>query len=229
MKIVPKILSPGEFYTNVIEKNSLYWHHTAGGCRPDWTIDGWERDRNKTGQRLAVGTAWAIGGPDKETGTGPYDGAVYQAFEDKYWAYHLGTSGALNDKLNSQSVGIEICNYGPLTKTREGIYLTYVKTAVPEKQVIDLGKPFRGFQYYHAYSPAQLASVKELTLDICRRHPKIDPRAGIKQFLHLGATAFELNQAAQKGVPGLWSHTNVRADKFDVYPHPQLIELIQSF
>jgi hypothetical protein len=228
MNIVQKILSDGEYYKKVVEKNTIYFHHTAGSHRPDWTIDGWERDRTKSGARLAVGTAYVIGGIDRATKNNDYDGIIYQAFDDKYWAYHLGIKAINNDILNAQSIGIEICNYGPLTKTNDGIYLTYVNSAVPADMVIDLGNKYRGFQYYQKYTDRQLIALRELTLNICQRHTAIDPKKGILQFLNSGASAFEVNQAAQKGVSGIWSHSNVRADKYDVYPHPQLIELLKS-
>jgi hypothetical protein len=227
MEIVKKILNDGEYYKKVVEKNTIYYHHTAGSHRPDWTIDGWDRDRTKTGARLAVGTAYVIGGIDRATGNTNFDGKIYQAFDEKYWAYHLGVS-LNNDMVNSQSIGIEICNYGPLTKTADGSFINYVNSEVPVNMVVDLGTNFRGFRFWQAYTPAQIQSLKWLTLDICTRHPKINPKIGLAQFLNSGTGAFELNQAAQKGVPGLWSHSNIRKDKFDIYPHPQLIEMVKT-
>lgn len=45
----------------------------------------------------------------------------------------------------------------------------------------------------------------------------------------VGKSAFDLAPNALKGYPGLWSHTNVRIDKKGIYPHPLIIELINSF
>jgi len=39
---------------------------------------------------------------------------------------------------------------------------------------------------------------------------------------------FEYQPLANEGGEGIWSHTNFRKDKFDVYPHPKLIEMLQS-
>ena len=39
---------------------------------------------------------------------------------------------------------------------------------------------------------------------------------------------FEYQPLANEGAEGIWSHTNFRKDKFDVYPHPKLIEMLQS-
>lgn len=229
MKIVDKILSPGEFIAEVYQKNTLWFHHTAGSHRPDYTIDGWERDRTKSGTRLPVATAYVIGGMSTTDGNSAFDGLIYRAFDDKYCAYHLGLQNNYNLPIMRQSIAIEICNYGPLTKTKDGIFLNYVNREVPASMVAELPTPFRGFTHYHKYTDNQIKALGELSLDIVRRHNKIDLKSGLQQFIKMGAEAFEINQAALKGVPGLWSHTNVRKDKFDVWPQPQLIELIKSF
>ena len=39
---------------------------------------------------------------------------------------------------------------------------------------------------------------------------------------------FEFNKLANHGGVGIWSHTNYRKDKFDVYPYPPLIEMLKS-
>lgn len=228
MKIVDHLLSSGEYYNEVFEKDTLYIHHTAGSHRPDWTIDGWERDRTKSGERLKVATSYVLGGIDRATRDTTYDGVVYRAFDDKFWAHHLGLKVANNVSLNKKSIGIEICNYGPLTKTRDGKFINYVNSEVPADMVIDLGKSFRGFQYYQKYTDAQLKTLKDLMLDIASRHKKIDLKAGLHQFVSMKENMFDFNAAALKGTPGVWSHSSVRTDKFDVYPHPQLIELLRT-
>lgn len=45
----------------------------------------------------------------------------------------------------------------------------------------------------------------------------------------IGKSAFEFNSACFYGAPGLWTHTNVRLDKWDCYPHEGLKQLILSF
>jgi len=227
MAFTDDLLTPGVYFQQVVKKNTIYIHHTAGGNRPDWTISGWQSATDKEGHHVPVSTAYVIGGKSTTDGNIDFDGKVYRAFDDKYWAYHLGLNAANNVQLNSESVAIEICNYGPLTKTINGTYLNYVNKAVPESDVVDLGKPFRGFRYYHKYTDAQLVSLKALILDVAKVH-SIDLSVGLKQLVPLGATAFELNQGALKGTGGLWTHTNVRQDKFDCSPQPQLLELIKS-
>lgn len=228
MIITDKILEPGEYYKEVVEKDTVYLHHTAGSHRPDWTIAGWEFDKNKAGGKLEVGTAYVIGGISTSGNDQSFDGKIYRAFDDKYWAHHLGLTAMNNKLLNQKSIGIEICNYGPLVKSKDGTFFNYVKKPVPADMAIKIEKPFRQYEYYHKYTEKQLVSVKALLLDIAARHPKVDIRGGLRLFIHQGAPAFEINGGASKGVSGVWSHSSVRADKFDVCPQPQLIELIKS-
>jgi hypothetical protein len=42
----------------------------------------------------------------------------------------------------------------------------------------------------------------------------------------VGKTAFEYNTACFNGAPGLWTHANVRKDKFDCYPDEGLRQMI---
>ena len=44
-----------------------------------------------------------------------------------------------------------------------------------------------------------------------------------------GADAFEWNADAYYGkVKGLWTHTNTRKDKFDMFPQPELLDMLIS-
>ena len=49
--------------------------------------------------------------------------------------------------LNSRSISIEVCNYGPLRLTKDGKFINYVNRQVDEKDVVKLDKPFRGYLY----------------------------------------------------------------------------------
>lgn len=228
MRIVDKLLEDGEYFKEIIEKDTIYLHHTAGSHRPDWSIDGWEKDKSKSGGLLAVATAYVIGGLSTRDRNGDFDGVIYRAFDDKYWAHHLGTTYPNNKVLNQKSIGIEICNYGPCKKTKDGKFLNYVNSEVPADMVEELPEEFRGYTHYHKYTEKQLIALKELMLDIKKRHPKVNLQAGIRDFLTSGFGAFGMNQGAAKGIPGVWSHTNVIAGKFDVWPQKQLIELIKT-
>ena len=127
MVIIDKILEDGEYVKEKTVKNTIYLHATAGSHRSDWTIDAWNKDRSSTKSRLRIATSFVIGGLDRNgSDKDVMDGKIYRAFDEDYWASQLGLKTANNTQLNKQSVGIEICNYGPLTKSKDGKFLTYV-------------------------------------------------------------------------------------------------------
>lgn len=228
MNVIDKILEKGEYYEEVCEKNTLYLHHTAGGHRPDWVISTWDTDDevDKTGKKSprSVATAYVIGGlSTRDPKDNSWDGKIYRAFDDKFWAHHLGTTLANNRALNKASVAVEICNYGPLTKGADGKFYNYVNSQVPADQVVTLAKPFRGFYYYHAYTDKQIATTREFILAMKAKYPKIDLKTPL-----LTAEGFELNASAQKGISGVWTHSNVRKDKFDLSPQPKLLAMLKE-
>lgn len=96
--------------------------------------------------------------------------------------------------------------------------------------VATLDEPFRGYKYYHRYTDKQLESLRSLLLGISERHD-IDIKRGMRELLQVPyrpTYAFEMKDDALKGTPGLWTHSNVRKDKSDCFPQPELISLIQS-
>jgi len=58
----------------------------------------------------------------------------------------------------------------------------------------------------------------------------IDLNVGLKTWVSTFEDgAFEFNEKAVAGeIKGLLSHTNVRKDKYDVFPQKEMIELIKS-
>ena len=229
LQIIDKILEKGEYVEEKTIKNTIYLHHTAGSHRADWTIDGWNKDRTATKSRLRVATAFVIGGLDKAgSDKDGMDGKVFRAYNEDFWASHLGLKTANNNQLNKQSIGIEICNYGPITKTNSGKFLSYVNSEVNPSQVCDLGYQFRGYQFHHKYSNRQIASLKELLLFLKGKY-NIDLKKGLVPVLdNPKGTGFELNNDALAGKPGVWSHTSVRKDKFDIHPQDELIAMLKS-
>jgi hypothetical protein len=275
LKITAAHLSDNEYKRVSTKKNTIYLHHTAGGARPDWTINAWEHD-----SQGPIATAYVVGG-NVSAGKVNYDGAVYEAFDPQYWAHHLGLRTANNVALNQQSIGIEICNYGYAILGKDNKFYNYVNTQLPSSEVFNLGYTWQGKNYYQKYTAAQLASVKELVQTLGSKYG-IDYRAGLPALLRdvgtfpskgsilsqqkwlnkygvtdqegqalsedgqtgprtqaainkvLDAqkgrwgTLFTLNSLALAGKPGLWTHVNVRADKFDCWPQPELVALLKS-
>lgn len=229
LTIIDKILEKGEYVEEKAVKNTIYLHHTAGSHRADWTIDGWNKDRTATKSRLRVATAFIIGGLDRDgSDKDKMDGKIFRAYPEDFWAYHLGLKTANNNQLNKQAIGIEICNYGPVTKSNSGKFLNYVNSELAASQVCDLGYHFRGYQLHHKYTANQIASLKELLLFLKDKY-KIDLKKGLVPLLGKPqGKAFELNADALAGKPGIWSHTSVRKDKFDVHPQDELVAMLKA-
>lgn len=226
------LLEEDEYYSTITQKDTIFLHHTAGGSRPDWTIGGWERDflKDKNGnpildengnpKPLKVATPYLIGRSSSSKKDTLWDGKILRAFDDRYWAYHLGISKN-SKKLNSMSIGIEICNYGPLKQGRDGRFYNYVNRPINDDDVVELDKPFRGFKHYEKYTDAQLESTRKLILYLQKRW-SIEIEKGI-----YNEDWFNYNDEwFQNG--GLRSHTQVRNDKFDLFPQKELIQMLNS-
>jgi hypothetical protein len=180
MDINIRHLKESEYFPANMIKDTIYLHHTAGSHRPDLTIDCWNTDRSETGSKVRVSTAYVIGGISTRNLDETYNGKIYEAFESSYWAHHLGVKSKNNTFLNQKSVAIELCNYGPLTKTSDGRYFTYVKSEVPEQFVTKLSKPFRGYSHYHSYTTEQIESLRILLISIGKKF-NIDLKKGIQR------------------------------------------------
>lgn len=227
------LLTDEEYYKKATQKNTIYLHHTAGGSRPDWTIGGWEKDfqkdsngdaildKNGKPKPIRVGTQYVIGRSSSSKNDELWDGKILRAFDDRYWAYHLGISHKDSQELNSKSIGIEICNYGPLRLTKDGKFINYVNKQVNESDVCELSKPFRGYKYWEKYTEKQLDSTAKLITYLEKRW-QIEIEKGI-----YNEEWFEYNTKWFTN-GGLRTHTQVRRDKFDLFPQKELIEMLNS-
>lgn len=227
LNLIEHMLPPNEYVNETINKfEYIFIHHTSGWDNPTAVVEDWARD-----QRGRIGVHYVIGGTHINK-TSKHDGLIVKCIPDKNWAYHLGstTTDGISSYMHKHSIGIELCNFGYLTKTTEG-FKTYTGAIVNADNVLDLGYKFRGYQYWHKYSPLQLRSLKALLKKISKQH-SIDLHVGLYDWLKRLPTnqyykAFEHSPDATAGkVKGVLSHTNVRKDKTDVYPHPQLIDIL---
>lgn len=227
LKIVEDLLPPDQYVNDPISKfEYIFLHHTAGGSDPQAVVNDWAAD-----QRGRIGTHYIIGGASV-AGNIDHDGEIIKCIPDKYWAYHLGSTSkdGISAHMHKNSIGIELCNFGYLIKDGTS-FKTYTGKKVASSQVLDLGYKFRGYQYWHAYSSGQLSSLKRLLIKLSTQF-NIDLKGGLQTWLTVLSDqnkfkAFEYSPEATAGkVKGILSHSNVRRDKTDVYPHPQLIELL---
>lgn len=215
-------LKDDEYVKEIITKTQIYLHHTASSHNPFRVIDVWEQDKFKAnGQRKLqrISTAFVIGGKSINNKDDNYNGLIARCFNEKYWGYHTGWLGRTSD---GPSIGIEICNYGYLSKNRNGEYVNYVGGIVPEEDVCDLGKNFRGHRYYHKYTDEQIESVRLLILDLSKRF-----NITIEDILY-DLEWFDYNPKKWKEGKGIRTHTQVRKDKTDLSPQPNLIKMLNS-
>ena len=194
------LLTKDQFFDEKCVKTQIVLHHTASGPSAQNVIHGWQYNADK------IGTAFVIDG----------SGEIYKAFEEDRWAYHLGLKASNNMRLQQGSIGIEICNWGQLI-LKDGKYLNYINKEVPASEVVELD--YRGFKYYHAYTDAQIDSVKNLLIVLCEKY-------GIPKT-HF-EIMFDVNTSALSGTPGIWAHTSYRTDKVDINPQPKIIEMLKN-
>jgi hypothetical protein len=206
----------GEYFAGPTKKDWVFLHHTAGWNSPYKTIDNWSRDK-----RGAIATEFVLGGQKITDGDSTWDGELVQAFPSGGYGWHLGTG---NNPMHRNSVGIEVNNFGWV---RDG--KTYVNTPALPSQIVTLDKPFRGHKTWHRYSDTQISVLREWILFIADRD-NIDVRKGLPELIKTrGADAFDFFDVAYvTKTPGLWNHTNVRKDKFDMFPQPELLDMLLS-
>lgn len=199
-------------------KVQIFLHHTAGNSNGFDTFKYWESNQERIATCVTI-----CGKPGKNATFN--DGQIVQGYSSKYWAYHLGLKESTFQKfgipyksLDKISIGIEVCNWGQLTR-KDGKFYTYVNTVVPEEDVIELAEPHRGFKYYHAYTDAQIVSVEKL-LRYWGQFYNIP--------LSYNSDIWDVCSRALKGESGVFTHNSVRYDKVDVSPQPKLIEMLKT-
>lgn len=231
------LLPTGQYLKGPTPKWSIFLHHTAGWNNPFQQVDIWAKD-----QSGPIGTHFVIGGPNSSTGESRYDGEIVQCIPDQDYAWHL-TIG--NTDVHRNSIGIELCNFGWLTKggfndlkTKKWIsknpsfFYTWAGGIVEQSQVIDLGFEFRNYRYFHKYSKKQIQSLKFLLIYLGERFD-VDIYSGIANRIKSGMhprDAFEYWPDARYGkIRGVFCHSNVLATgKWDMSPQPSVVELLQT-
>jgi N-acetyl-anhydromuramyl-L-alanine amidase AmpD len=208
-KIVQSRLSNDQFLQEEHPKKQIYLHHTAGGGNPIAVAKYFQQKEGK------VATAFVIG----EKGT------IVQLFSSKHWAYHLGLKpevfsemGVTYRSLDKISIGIEICNYGPLKK-QNGYFINYVGGRVDRSQVTELNGKYKGHIWWQKYTDAQIESTRQLLVYLC------DTYGISKDYFD---SIFDIDKRALKGENGIFTHNSVRHDKSDIYPCPRMIEMLKN-
>lgn len=215
-----KFLSAREYihdkrYTN----DYIILHHTAGHDNPGNVVTNWERD--SLGR---ICTEFVIGGQNINGKQTSYDGKVIKAFPDAGAGYHIGASGIGSSNYDKHAVGIENCCMGHVEGGK-----VYTGAVIDPSQIVILSNPFRGYTQFHRYSDNQLQSLQKLLLFVANRD-NIDLHKGIYEWIKKqGVNAFDFQSDAYYGrVKGIVTHANIRKDKEDMFPQPELIDMILS-
>ena len=209
------MLPPNEYMTGS-KPEYVFLHHTAGWHNPFRTVDHWGRDN-----RGKVATEFVLGGQSIKGDDDQHDGVLVQCTPQGGWGWHLGTG---RSHMHQNSVGIEVNNFGWIKDGK-----TYAGTRADRSQIVVLSKPFRGYSTWHIYSDKQIEVLRDWILWIGERDG-IDIREGLPKLIKsIGADAFEYIQDVRDGkLKGLWTHTNVRKDKVDMFPQPELMDMLVS-
>ncbi len=216
--VVNKYFLPkGQYKEGPTQKEYLFLHHTAGWHNPYKTVDDWATD-----DRGTIATEFVLGGLSVKGNDDRYDGELVQCLPEGGYGWHLGKNGSQH--MHTHSVAIEVCNFSYAVDGK-----TYVNTPIAEEQLVTLPEPFRGHRQWHAYSDKQIETLRLFILWMAERD-SIDVRDGlVAEIKQKGAKAFEFNEDAYNGkIKGMWTHTNTRKDKFDLFPQTNLIDMLLS-
>lgn len=228
----PKInqypLKKGQFQVGPTKKEYLFLHFTAGWENPYNVVNDWNNDT-----RGSIGTQFVIGGRNCQTLVDKYDGEIVECMNYKNYAWHLGIG---NVHLHRNSIGIEVCNFGPLTKVGSD-YFSWANKRVVPSEIVQLAKDFRGYKAFHKITNDQLHAMNFLIAKIAK-DTGIDPTKGLKERLKKmdPYKAFGYDPEIKTGaIKGLFCHTNVSGpnkwggfSKWDLAPQDEVIDLINS-
>jgi hypothetical protein len=157
------------------------------------------------------------------------------------YAWHASVG---NTPLHRESIGVEICSMGGLTKGgyykiingkntwitgQANFYYTAYGNVVAESQVFDLGWTYRFHRYFHKYSDKQIDQCRAIA-EHCRDEYGMNVKAGLAEHIRKYGVekgfGYILDYANR--VPGIYTHGNVFQGKNDIYPDPRMIDMILS-
>lgn len=202
-----------QYFKTQTPKNQIVLHHTVSGMGVDGDISWWRQTADRIGTAVIVG----------------WDGKIYQCFSSIYWSYHLGLKTSNNTLLNKSSIGIEIDSWGGLMQSNGKWYPAKwnedLRSFVPNTKASSIDrvtlypKGYKGFYAYESYTNEQIEAVYKL-LKYWGKKYNIP--------LYYNEDMFNVSNRALNGTPGVWSHTSFRADKSDIHPQKEIIDMLKS-
>lgn len=196
--LTPKSGISGYYYPEQTLKNMVVLHFTCGFLKGDIAT--------LVEQDSHISTHFVLG----------RNGVAYQLFNTNFWAYHLGKGCAGGNAPNSKrSVAIEISNIGPLQEKGGTLYDIYGGAycdILEQHSYTKLPTPWRGFQYFAAYTENQYGTLKSLLTYICNKWSI--PRTVLPEVARYNLFGENANTYR-----GICTHANYRADgKTDIGP-----------
>jgi len=199
------------------EKVGVVLHYTAGNPKQGKEVYDWWR-KDKQGR---VATHFVVNALGK----------IFQGIPVKKWAYAIYVNAKDNAVslrykkrshqrfLDSRYVQIELSNWGYLTE-KDGKYYSYTGVEIPEDEVCVLNKSYRGHKYFQKFTDVQISQLEKLLLYLHFEH-------GIDVSCSFPLSIFSISEYALKGHGGVWAHTSFRTDKHDIFPQPEIIEMLE--
>lgn len=143
--------------SGTLNPRGIVIHYTAGNSAKS-SIDWWREGKSASAHVVI----------DR-------DGTVYQTVPFNRIAWHAGRSSYRNfNGLNEYAIGIEIANWGILTKKANGKYYSAAGTVVDPKNVISAKHANeRVTRFWESYTEAQIESVIKVIKAIKALYPNI--------------------------------------------------------
>jgi N-acetyl-anhydromuramyl-L-alanine amidase AmpD len=145
------------------------------------------------------------------------DGTIYNLFSSAKWSYHLGKDAVGGNGTNSKnSIGIELCNIGPLKRVGDNLATVYADTDIycsinDKDQYIETEQEFRGYKYFATHTDAQYKSLAILLRYLTAQYNI--PRAFLDESKRY------LTNEEVAAFNGIVTHINFRVDgKWDIGP-----------
>lgn len=217
-----------QYYKDKTQKSQVCWHGTASGRGISGDLKHW------LGSTARVATPTVIA----------RDGTINSFFHGDYWAHHLGIKKAhfreffkdndkkyntykyTNEALNQSCIGIELDNWGYVIKGEDGKFRSWAGTIVEPDNVQYFETAFRGHHYYEKLTSHQLESLKYLTAYYLIKYEiYYYELTSPKQIIDI---LFSQNETAISGEEGIYTHCSYRSDKYDIAPHPELIDILDD-
>lgn len=180
-------LAETEYFADPQPKDLIVLHHTAGASARS-TFNWWKEAPGR------IATAYIV----------ERDGTIYELFDPRHWAWHLGLSGT-NGRVDRRSIGIEMASEGVLTRSN-GRLTAFGRPF--EGEAYDHGADWRGHRFFAAYTEAQTAAAAALT----------DHLLNVFAIPRQTPTARHDHHNAHRDFRGVIGHHHVRPDKTDLHP-----------